>query len=86
MYEYLAMDKPVICTALPGVMKEFGQDNGVIYVNRSEDVMKKVLNLTENDINLNKAKAKDFIKDYDWDKIITLFQEILGDLKQVQGG
>jgi len=83
MYEYLAMHKPVICTALPGVMREFKKDNGVIYVNKSEDVIKMVFNLTDSDINLYKAKAKDFIKDYDWDKIITLLQEILGDLKQV---
>ncbi|GAH80390.1 unnamed protein product, partial [marine sediment metagenome] len=32
MYEYMAMGKPVIATRLPGVMKEFGNDNGVIYV------------------------------------------------------
>ena len=32
MYEYMAMKKPVIATRLPGVMKEFGEDNGVVYV------------------------------------------------------
>ena len=30
MYEYMAMGKPVITTKLPGVMKEFGEDRGVI--------------------------------------------------------
>ncbi len=39
MYEYMAMRKPVIATRLPGVMKEFGEDNGVVYVSRPEDVV-----------------------------------------------
>ena len=40
-YEYMAMSKPVIATKLPGIMKEFGQDNGVVYVDSPDDVMSK---------------------------------------------
>lgn len=32
------MEKPVITTRLPGVMTEFGDDNGVIYVDTPEDM------------------------------------------------
>ena len=32
MYEYMAMGKPVIATRLPGIFKEFGSDNGVLWI------------------------------------------------------
>ncbi|MCK4733720.1 MAG: glycosyltransferase, partial [Methanophagales archaeon] len=38
-YEYMAMGKPVITTKLPGVMTEFGEDHGVIYVDNPEDAL-----------------------------------------------
>ena len=33
---YMAVGTPVITTKLPGVMKEFGEDHGVIYVDKME--------------------------------------------------
>jgi glycosyltransferase involved in cell wall biosynthesis len=36
LYEYMAMGKPVITTKLPGVMQEFGEDHGVVYVDKME--------------------------------------------------
>lgn len=44
MYEYMACGKPVIVTKLPGIMKEFGHNNGVVYVNQPLEVLKKVVN------------------------------------------
>jgi glycosyltransferase involved in cell wall biosynthesis len=43
MYEYMAAGKPIIATNLPGLMKEFGNDNGVIFVERPEDIIPKAL-------------------------------------------
>jgi glycosyltransferase involved in cell wall biosynthesis len=43
IYEYMAMGKPVITTMLPGIMKEFGKENGISYVNNPADVPKKTL-------------------------------------------
>lgn len=80
MYEYLAMYKPVISTKLPGVMKEFGENNGVIYADKPESVLDIVLNLTKEDIELNKLRAKNFIKDYDWRVISTAFENYLNDI------
>ncbi|GAI11428.1 unnamed protein product, partial [marine sediment metagenome] len=48
LYEYMAMGKPVISTKLPGVMKEFTHNNGVVYVNRPEEVVKKASELMAN--------------------------------------
>lgn len=80
MYEYLAMHKPVISTKLPGVMKEFGHDNGVIYVDKPEDVIKKVIELNEEDLQRNSLRAKEFIKKYGWDVIVSQFEKILESL------
>lgn len=83
IYEYLAMYKPVIATKLPGVMKEFGHGNGVLYVNRSEDVVGEVKNMDENDLAVSEQNARDFISDYDWEAIISNFEKSLISLEGV---
>lgn len=78
LYEYLAMHKPVITTKLPGVMKEFEDNDGLItYVDKPEDVLKTVLDMESNFLEEKQLKAKDFIKDYDWKIIISNFEIIL---------
>lgn len=85
MYEYMAMEKPVITTALPGIMKEFGDNNGVIYVDRPEDVINKTIEIVENE-NMKEIgeKARKFVERYDWDKIVDEFERVLE--KIVRGG
>ena len=43
LYEYMTMRKPVVTTKLPGVMKEFGEGNGVVYVDKPEDALWKAV-------------------------------------------
>ena len=65
MYEYMAMSKPVITTELPGIMKEFGEDNGVVYVDRPEDVVAKAIELVQNgDVERLGSKARHFVEKY----------------------
>ena len=80
MYEYLAMYKPVISTKLPGVMMEFGKDNGVIYVDHAREVINKVLSIDEEELKVHKNRAKTFIEKYDWNEIIIQFEKILDEL------
>lgn len=78
MYEYMAMGKPVIATRLPGIMKEFGEDNGVIYVDKPEDVISKAIELNEAcHIKEEGKKARKFVEKYDWDNIVDEFEKIL---------
>ena len=78
MYEYMAMGKPVIVTRLPGVMKEFGNDNGVIYVDKPEDALKKAIELIENgSIEEEGRKARRFVEKLSWDDITDEFGKIL---------
>jgi glycosyltransferase involved in cell wall biosynthesis len=77
MYEYLAMYKPIIASKLPGIYKEFGENNGVLYVENSTQVIDKVISLTNEQILLNQEYAKSFIKNYGWETIILKFEKIL---------
>ena len=78
MYEYMAMRKPVISTRLPGVMKEFGEDNGVVYAKTPEDVVRKAVKIML-DGNLEElgAKARRFAERYSWDNIADKFERVL---------
>jgi len=81
MYEYMAMEKPVISTKLPGIILEFGNDNGVIYVDKPEDVVEKVLELSKkNRIGLEGKKARKFVEKNSWDGLTDEFEEYLFEL------
>ncbi len=80
-YEYMAMQKPVISTRLPGVMKEFGEGNGVVYVDKPEEVVAKALEL----IRTGQArelglKARKFVERNSWDRITDEFERILNEV------
>lgn len=79
MYEYMAMRKPVIATKLPGVMKEFGQDSGVIYVDKPEDVIAKALEIAQstNKVEELGQKARRFAEKRSWDAVTDEFENIL---------
>lgn len=83
MYEYMAMKKPVIATSIPGVMKEFGDDNGVVFVNQPEDVIARAIELVQNGslIKLG-AAARNFVEKYSWDIITDEFIGILEETLQ----
>lgn len=80
LYEYLAMHKPIIVTKLPGVMKEFGDNSGLIYIGGPEEVIPTVLSLKPSDICAQQQKAMEFIKNYDWDILVTDFEKLLTSL------
>ena len=78
LYEYMAMMKPVIATRLPGVMKEFGEGNGIVYIDKPEDVIDRALELVRNDdLEELGLKARAFVERYSWDNLITEFEAIL---------
>ncbi len=83
LYEYMAMGKPVIATRLPGVMKEFGNGNGVIYIDKPEDTVQKAIELTSNS-NLSElgVKARHFAERNSWEKITDEFEKILQEVMQ----
>jgi glycosyltransferase involved in cell wall biosynthesis len=78
LYEYMAMEKPVIATRLPGVMKEFGENNGVVYVDEPADAIDKAKSIIKDGkIGELGAKARKFVLKYSWDNITDEFEKIL---------
>jgi glycosyltransferase involved in cell wall biosynthesis len=78
MYEYMAMGKPVITTKLPGVMKEFGEDHGVIYLDKPEDALWRAVELVEGGmVEEYGSKARGFVEGYGWDDVVDEFEGIL---------
>lgn len=76
MYEYMAMGKPVISTKLPGVMKEFGEGHGVIYVDKPEDVLRKAIELSDS-LKEEGSKSRKYVEKYTWDDIVDDFKNML---------
>jgi glycosyltransferase involved in cell wall biosynthesis len=75
MYEYMAMGKPVIATKLPGIIQEFGFENGVIYVDSAEDVVMKAREMIERGVVGEEGKkASMLVNDCDWDTITDAFE------------
>ncbi len=72
LYEYMAMGKPVISTALPGIIREFGHNNGISYVKKPEEVPKKALNI---DIIVEGMKARKYAEKCDWNEITQQFED-----------
>jgi glycosyltransferase involved in cell wall biosynthesis len=78
LYEYMAMGKPVISTKLSGVMREFGEANGVVYVDEPADVIGKAKSLIKNGkIGKLGARARGFVQKYSWDNITDDFEKII---------
>lgn len=83
MYEYMAMAKPVIATKLPGIIKEFGYNNGVIYVEKPEEALNKAIKLIKaGDTEEEGRKARKFVEKQDWNKITNEFERILEEIIQ----
>lgn len=81
MYEYMAMGKPVLATKLPGVIMEFGYDNGVVYIDKPEDALNKAINLiNEGHIVECGQKSRRFVETLTWDKITDEFEKTLESL------
>jgi glycosyltransferase involved in cell wall biosynthesis len=80
IYEYLAMHKPTICTKLSGIMREFGSNCGILYIEKPEDAVRVAANLTHEDVQILKMQAKQYIENYGWDVITDRFEEMLASL------
>ncbi len=79
MYEYMACGKPVIATNLPGIVKEFGHNNGVLYVDTPTEVLKKVIELGDETKSTAEygARARKLVEKHNWNRVAAKFENIL---------
>ena len=67
IYEYLAAGKCVIATNLPGLRKEFGDENGVVYIEDQNEVLSSALQLMVNgDLPKKSAEAVRAVSGNGW--------------------
>src|SRR5207249_3636364 len=81
MYEYMAAGKPVIATRLPGLVREFGEGHGVVYVDDPSQVVETANQLADNgQIGPLGALARDFVSKNDWETVTDEFERYLRDM------
>ena len=81
IYEYLAMEKVVIASELPGISTEFGYNHGVEYVQQASEVLAKAESIIQSGKYDEIAKTgREYVKDNDWEVITDKFEKVLGDL------
>lgn len=78
MYEYMAMGKPIIATKLPGVMMEFENNNGIVYIDKPDDTLNKAIDLIDGGHIVEQGqKSRKFVENLTWDKITDEFEKTL---------
>lgn len=78
LYEYMAMGKPVIATRLPGVKREFGEDNGMVYVDGPEGVVATARALHETGAMQSLGVlARRHVEENTWERIAEQFEHEL---------
>ncbi len=81
MYEYMAMGKSVIATRLYGLEKEFGNNNGILYIDHPEDALSEASYLIKSQkIGENGIKALKFVENNSWDNITNEFEKYMKSL------
>jgi glycosyltransferase involved in cell wall biosynthesis len=81
MYEYMAMNNPVIATKLTGLIKEFDYNNGVTYIEKPEEALTKIFDLIDNEkIEIEGEKARRFVENNSWEKITDTFESIMEEI------
>jgi glycosyltransferase involved in cell wall biosynthesis len=78
MYEYMAAARPVIATRLPGLVKEFGEGSGVVYVNGPDEVLSKASELArQGELQKLGERGRAFVSENDWARITETFESYL---------
>lgn len=78
LYEYMAAGKPVIATNLEGLKKEFGENNGIIYIENSNETIDKVKSLIkEEKLDYAGLRGYNFVKNNSWKSIVDQFEAIM---------
>lgn len=78
IYEYMAAGKPVVSTRLPGILREFGEGNGVTYADSPSDVLCRVEELARGGSVLTEGmRARNHVEKHDWGRITNEFESTL---------
>lgn len=75
MYEYLASGSPVVATRLPGLQKEFGEENGVVYTSGPTSAFETVTELlASGTYEAHAERGIEFAEKHDWTYLTEQFE------------
>jgi glycosyltransferase involved in cell wall biosynthesis len=79
VYEYMACGKPVITTKLPGIVREFGNGNGIVYVDNAGKVLETTVRLSRTKGKFKELglRAASYVEKYSWENIVAQFDGVL---------
>jgi len=79
MYEYLGCGKPVIATKLPGLVREFGSNSGLIYISTPEETVDVADSLAKSRrfYLAQQSNAVRIASTFNWTEITDRFERIL---------
>jgi len=78
IFEYMAVGKPVITTRLSGIIREFGVNNGVIYVDKPEETLLAADELVKAGVLHEMGmKGRICVEPKDWVRITNRFEKYL---------
>lgn len=73
--EYMAMGKPVVATRLEGLEREFGERNGIVFVEGPARILPMAYEiLVDGTAKLLGSRARSRVEGNDWDKIAAIFE------------
>ena len=83
LYEYLAMEKPVISTFLNGIFLEFKKGNGIVYIKSSKNTVDKAINMWKSNIiaKLGRSGRKFVLENCNWENLLAQFISICKSIK-----
>jgi glycosyltransferase involved in cell wall biosynthesis len=83
MYEYMAGGKPVIAARLKGLVKEFGENAGVVFVDSPKEALEKAADIVRKGeaVELGK-RARAFVEPNDWSILVDKFED---EISQIVG-
>jgi len=76
IYEYMGLKKPTICTKLRGIVEEFGYKNGIVYIDKPEDLLQMASDIKPVCEKLG-WQALNYVSERDWGIIVAKFEKLL---------
>lgn len=78
LYEYMAAGKPVIATNLKGIVREFGENNGLLFSETPEEVITIAIELARSGrLTEEGDRARRFVAHNDWNTVARAFEYAL---------
>ncbi len=82
IYEYMSCGKPVVATKMPGLLEEFGEGNGIIYVDSPGEIVQTVAKLAHDRKTLKTLglRAAARVQNLNWDDTVGRFERTLTEI------